>query len=141
MLKNKLFSQITIIINFLNELKSTQFYNRASYLAIESYQAFFLFIKDNFSEIDRSTYKSLYLYINQIIVPNLRYIERSSTSNVPWSLISNLDKILKTEFGEEYFLLYRPQWRYNYSVLTSDLISFLKEILIVFFPLKYTEIN
>ena len=116
MLRNRLFNQIRIISKYLSELKSNQFYNEASIYAIESYIKFFSFITKNFKDIDESNYQKLYLSINQYVIPNLRYIERSSTSNVPWSLISNLDKILKTEFGDKYFLLYRPQWRFNYSV-------------------------
>ncbi len=141
MLKNKLFNQIVNIKKFVESLNSIQFYNEASYLAIDGYKRFFTFIYDNFDYLEKSNYQTLYLRINQFIVPNLRFIERSTTNNVPWSLISNLDKVLKKEFGNDYYLLYRPQWRFNYSVLTTDLIDFLKNFLKLFFPLQVKEID
>jgi hypothetical protein len=67
-------------------------------------------------------------------MPRIRFIQRAKTRNIPWSLVANLDELLKNEFGDKCFLLYRPQWNFNYSVFTEDINSYLKKILISFYP-------
>jgi hypothetical protein len=49
--------------------------------------------------------------------------------------------MLKKELGKEYLLLFRPQWQFNFSVFTDDLVFYLKKILLIFFPADETEIN
>lgn len=141
MIKNELFRKIIGIDNYLEKIKSYDYFNSTSYVAIENYKIFISFLNDNYKEIDESTYQTLYSIINVELIPTLRYIERSSTPNVPWSLIPNLDKILKNEFGEDYLLLFRPQWRFNYSVITNDVIEFLESILVMIFPQKKDKID
>lgn len=48
---------------------------------------------------------------------------------------------MKKEFGDNYLLLFRPQWQFNFSVITEDFISYLKEILMIFLPANEIEIN
>jgi hypothetical protein len=141
MLRNKLYSQILNVRNYIVDLKSIKFYNKASSLAISSYETFFSFLLDNFDQLEEFHYHEMYLELYNNVIPDLRYIERSSTNNIPWSFISNLDKILKEELSDEYYLLYRPQWKFNYSVINTDLINSFKKFLNRFFGHKEAEID
>lgn len=51
---------------------------------------------------------------------HLRFIERATTDQTPWSLIRPLEKIGEQIHPTSCFII-RPQWRYNYSLL--ELIS------------------
>jgi hypothetical protein len=91
------------------------------------------YLIDNFSSIDALNYQRLYILLNDHVIPDIRYVQRTKTRNIPWSLVSNLDEILKKEFGDNYLLLFRHQVQFNFSVITEDFISCLKEILMIFF--------
>ena len=133
MTKNKLYRRIIGLADFIQELGKYDYYNKASNIAIQDYNKLIQYFKDNIDKIDVIHYDKLYRLINCHIIPNIRYIQRAETKNIPWSLISNLDEILKKELGENCWLLFRPQWHFNYSVLTEDLVTYLKKILQVFF--------
>jgi hypothetical protein len=134
MIKNKLYRRIIGLANYIQELGGYDYYNKASIDAINDYKTFIQYLKDNFDKIDDIYYTKLYRLINIHIIPNIRYIQRTETKNIPWSLISNLDEILKNELGDDCWLLFRPQWHFNYSVNTEDLVTYLKDILLIFFP-------
>ena len=134
MLKNKLYRRITGLYDFIEELEDDDYYNKASNKALKSFSIAIKYLKDNFSKIEEIHYSTLYRTINAEIIPRIRLIQRAKTRDVPWSLISNLDELLKNAFGDECFLVYRPQWHFNYSVLTEDINSYLKKRLIIFFP-------
>jgi hypothetical protein len=134
MLKNKLYRRLKGLFDFIEEMDDDTYFNRASNIAIENYKTLIKYFIEHFPDIDTIDYRRLYLLINKRIIPDLRYVQRAKTRNIPWSLISNLDAILKKELGEEYLLLFRPQWQFNFSVFTDDLVFYLKKILLIFFP-------
>jgi hypothetical protein len=134
MTKNKLYRRIIGLADFIQELGKYDYYNKASNIAIQDYDKFVQYFKDNIDKIDAIHYDKLYRLINSHIIPNIRYIQRTETKNIPWSLISNLDEILKNELGNDCWLLFRPQWHFNYSVITEDLVTYLRNILCIFFP-------
>lgn len=142
-LENKLFRQITILNDYLNEIKTVDFITKSSKIGIDSYKKFAKYLLDNFNDIDESTQNTSLGLLSINFIPIVRYIERASTTNIPWSIIPYLDKILKNEFNENYHLIFRPQWHFNYTVLENDLISILKDRLKVIFPTptKKNEIN
>jgi hypothetical protein len=141
MLKNKLYRRIIGLFDFIEEMDDDDYFNSASNVAIENYKILVEYFIEHFPDIDAIDYQRLYLLINKYIIPDLRYVQRAKTRNIPWSLVSNLDEMLKREFGNDYLLLFRPQWQFNFSVFTDDLIFYLKKILLIFFPANETEIN
>jgi hypothetical protein len=140
-LKNKLYRRIIGLFDFIDELDDNDYFNNASNIAIKNYRTMVKYFIDHFSEIDMINYQRLYLLINKRIIPDIRYVQRAKTRNIPWSLVSNLDEMLKEEFGKDYLLLFRPQWQFNFSVHTDDLMFYLKKILLIFFPVNETEIS
>jgi hypothetical protein len=134
MTKNKLYRRIIGLADFIQELGKYDYYNNVSNIAIEDYNKLIQYLKVNIDKMDAIHYGKLYRLINSQIIPNIRYIQRTETKNIPWSLISNLDEILKNELGNDCWLLFRPQWHFNYSVITEDLVTYLKNILLIFFP-------
>ena len=134
MLKNKLYRRITGLDDFIEELEGDDYYNNASNKALRSFGIAVKYLKDNFEKLDEIHHDNLYRTINKDITPIIRLIQRAKTRDIPWSLISNLDELLKNAFGNECFLVYRPQWHFNYSVITEDINSYLKKALINFFP-------
>jgi hypothetical protein len=140
-LKNKLYRRIIGLFDFIIDLEDNDYFNNASNIAIKNYKIMIKYFIDHFSDIDTMDYQRLYLLINKQIIPDIRYVQRAKTRNIPWSLVSNLDEMLKKEFGRNYLLLFRPQWRFNFSVATGDFMSYLKYLLLIFFPANKTEIN
>lgn len=51
-----------------------------------------------------------------ILGAHLRYIERATTTQTPWSLVRSLEKVAEQLHRGSCFVI-RPQWRYNYSLL------------------------
>jgi len=141
MTRNKLYRRIIGLVDFINELDEYDYYNKASNIAIKNYRSLIQYLKENIDKVDAIHYSKLYRLLNTDIIPNIRYVQRAETKNIPWSLVSNLDEILKSELGSDCWLLFRPQWRFNYSVLTEDLITYLKNILYIFFPHDLETIN
>jgi hypothetical protein len=140
MTKNKLYRRIIGLADYIQELGKYDYYNEASNIAIKDYNVLVQYLKDNIDKINAIHYGKLYRLINIHIIPNIRYIQRTETKNIPWSLVSNLDEILKNELGNNCWLLFRPQWNFNYSVITEDLVTYLKKLLFIFFP-NDKEIN
>ena len=141
MIRNKLYRKLIGLSDYIEKLFDQDYFNNASIKALECYKAFCDYFIKNFDEIDSAIYDDLYYFISIQLLPEMRYVQRTKTSNIPWSLIPNLDEILKNELGSEYMLLFRPQWKYNYSVNTTDLVEELTQILLTFFPLRNSEIE
>jgi hypothetical protein len=141
MLKNKLYRRIKGLFDFIEELDDDDYFNNASNIAIKNYKVLAEYLIQHFSSINALDYQRLYILLNERIIPDIRYVQRTKTRNIPWSLVSNLDEMLKKEFGDDYLLLFRPQWQFNFSVFTEDFIFYLKGILKIFFPANETEIN
>ena len=133
MLKNKLYRKIIGLYDYIEELEEDDYFNKASNIALKSYNNAVKYLKDNFDKLDEIHYVSLYRIINEQIIPKIRLIQRAKTRDIPWSLISNLDELLKNAFDANCFLLYRPQWKFNYCVYTEDINSYLQKVLIFFF--------
>ena len=140
-LKNKLYRRIIGLFDFIDELDDNYYFNKASNIAIKNYKTMIEYFIDHFPEINIIDYQRLYLLINRRIIPDIRYVQRAKTRNIPWSLVSNLDEMLKKEFGKDFLLLFRPQWQFNFSVFTDDFVFYLKKILLIFFPANKTEID
>jgi len=49
-------------------------------------------------------------------------------------MVPTLNEILESELGADHGLLFRPQWRFNYSVITTDMAQILAEDLYDIFP-------
>jgi hypothetical protein len=141
MLKNKLYRKIVGLHDFISELEGDDYYNAASNKALKNYGKAIGYLKERFNELEETNYRSLYVSININVIPRLRFIQRAKTRNIPWSLISNLDELLKNEIGDNCFLLLRPQWNFNYSVFTEDVNTYLKKMLEVFYPEDEDNIN
>ena len=141
MIKNQLFRNLKTIKKHLNDIQTYEYFNEASHIAIDFYQKAVNFLGDDFDEIEESLYQNLFIYLNSHFIPSLRYIQRSSTTNIPWSLIPSLNIILKKEFGEDYYLLFRPQWSFNFSVMTTNILDNLKGFLNIILPSRESEIS
>jgi hypothetical protein len=122
------------LYDFIVDLEGNDYFNNASNAALNNFRIAVEYLIDNFKKLDEVHYAQLNIKISMNIMPQIRFIQRSKTRNIPWSLIANLDELLKNEFGDKCFLLYRPQWHFNYSVLTEDINSYLKNILTSFYP-------
>ncbi len=67
-------------------------------------------------------------YAIQELGSQIRFVDGSITQKLPWSIIKPIEKFTKKLIpGIEIML--RPQWRYNYSVVTADLRQDYLEIL------------
>lgn len=115
------------IQNYIVRLESNDYYSNNSYNFLATLKKFISLVDNNLHEIPEIFYKKLLIFLNHEFVPMLRYVERSQTKHIPWSLIPNLDKIIHELLGEKFFIILRPQWHWNYTVLVADLNEILKQ--------------
>lgn len=54
---------------------------------------------------------------------HIRYIDGAQTQKLPWSFISPLEKYLK-KFHSDIEIMFRPQWKYNYTIITTNLYDY-----------------
>jgi hypothetical protein len=54
---------------------------------------------------------------------HLRYIDGAITRKLPWSIIKPFEKLFQSITPGVLFM-FRPQWKYNYSIVTDDLRKF-----------------
>jgi hypothetical protein len=141
MIRNKLYRKLIGISDYIDKLYYQDYFNNASEIAISSYKIFIKYLIEHFDLIEVSFYNKLYRYIILNYIPDLRYVQRANTSNIPWSLVPNLDEILKNELGNDCMLLFRPQWKFNYSVHMNDLIQDLINLLCLIYPTQIDEIT
>lgn len=59
---------------------------------------------------------------------HIRYIDGAQTQKVPWGLISPLEKYLK-RFLSDVEILFRPQWKYNYAIIPTNLYEYYSKTL------------
>lgn len=130
-LKFEIHRTLKFIKDFSLKLKSYEFYSESPNK--------FLDIIINFIETlqlileDLPPRKFLYEYflktLNYEIIPLLRYIKSSQTKYIPWSIISNYDKIIHNLFEKNFIVIFRPQWKFNYSIITTDVSEYLESTL------------
>lgn len=117
------------IKSFINKLDAKEYYSENTSLLIKTISDFIKTLKKNLSKVPESFHRELLQFLNYEFIPIIRYIQRSQTKDVPWSLIPNLEKLIKDILGDNYIIILRPQWHWNYSVLISDIGEFLKSII------------
>jgi hypothetical protein len=71
---------------------------------------------------------------------HLRYIDGAVTHKLPWSIIKPIEKLARSIIPGISFM-FRPQWKYNYSVLTDDLTNKYRDILFEFEDITETSIE
>ena len=59
---------------------------------------------------------------------HLRYIDGAITRKLPWSIIKPFEKLFESITPGISFM-FRPQWKYNYSIVTDDLKTYYYESL------------
>jgi hypothetical protein len=130
-LKVEIYRTLENIDKFLDKLDSYEYYSDNPQKIISVFKQFINILKENFEAIpdNKEFYTTLLQALNYQIIPLLRYISRSQSSDIPWSLIPNIQKIIKELVGDNYLIMIRPQWHWNYGVLISDIIHFLNGLL------------
>lgn len=139
--KNYLYKRIIGFKDHLLKIKTYEYYAPVSYVAIDNFIKFSDYIINHFDEIETSSHIEIYRFFIIKLIPYIRYIQSSSTEDIPWSMIPNLDRVLKNELGEKYFILFRPRWHFNYSMSPLDILEYLTVILNAIFPSNQEEIK
>lgn len=139
--KNRLYRKLISVKNHLQKIKELDYFSIVSLKAINSYTVYLNLLIQKFDEIDPSIILKIYSDLHFNISPSIRFLQRSTTDNIPWSMVSCLDELLNEHLGEKYLLLFRPQWNFNYSVLIYCLIETLKEKAKKIFPFDEELIN
>ncbi|MDP3066170.1 MAG: hypothetical protein Q8N08_05460 [Methanobacteriaceae archaeon] len=62
-------------------------------------------------------------FIVRDIGSHIRYVDGAQTQKLPWSFISPLEKYLK-KFRPDIEIMFRPQWKYNYTIITMNLYDY-----------------
>ena len=83
MTKNILYRRIIGLVDFIDELGEYDYYNEASNIAIKNYSIMVRYMKKNIDRINPAQYLTLYRLFNMHIIPNIRYIQRTETRNIP----------------------------------------------------------
>ncbi|OQB27110.1 MAG: hypothetical protein BWY10_01598 [Chloroflexi bacterium ADurb.Bin180] len=142
MLNNELYRKLVGAKTYLDErIQRADFCSQSCVVAIANYRRFVQYLIDHFSEIEPSIHQSLFVQLSTVFIPSIRYIERASTANIPWSILPYLDQMLRELFGDNHLVLFRPQWNFNYTVMMADLVDPLREDLIAALPSRRDEIE
>lgn len=125
---NRSFSKIT---KFLDRLSALDYYSDNSLKLIGVFKVFIQTLENNLYQIPEEEfwYKTLLSSLNYKITPFIRYVQRSQTNSIPWSILPSFETMVKEILGNNYFLLIRPQWNWNYSVITWDIREYFETIL------------
>jgi hypothetical protein len=67
-------------------------------------------------------------FIIKEIGSHIRYIDGAQTQKLPWSFVRPVEKYTKA-FLSDIEIMLRPQWKYNYTLLTNNLYDFYSNIL------------
>jgi hypothetical protein len=67
-------------------------------------------------------------FLIRYISEHLRYIDGAVTRKLPWSIIKPFEKLFESVIPGILFM-FRPQWKYNYSIVTDDLKDYYYEML------------
>lgn len=122
---------IILVEDYLNILDSYEYYSE--------HPKNFIKILKSFLNNHIKTYKvdipdkphfriELLHFLKRYFIPILRYLQRAQTRHIPWSLVSNLEEIIKQLkiIDKELIIIIRPQWHWGYSIhVKQDLVSFL----------------
>ncbi len=129
-LKLEIYRSFSKINKYVRKLESYEYYSDSPTQFIGILKEVVLNLEKYFSKIPETKkfQQSLLQTLNYSFIPILRYIHRSQTRSIPWSLIPNIEQIIKKLLGEEYLILIRPQWHWNFSLLIQDLNTFYKDI-------------
>jgi hypothetical protein len=57
---------------------------------------------------------------------HLRYIDGAVTRKLPWSIIKPFEKLFDS-ITPDILFMFRPQWKYNYSIVTDDLSRYYRD--------------
>ena len=120
------------IENFVNKLESNEYYSDNYKIYLGIHKEFINCLIKNLDKIPTFLYQELLKHLNYEFIPILRYIQRSQTKDIPWSLIPNIERIINDLLGNNFIILLRPQWHWNYSVIVQDRSSYLKNIVLFF---------
>jgi len=120
------------IENYINKLESNEYYSDNYKIYLGIHKKFINCLIRNLDKIPTFLYQELLKHLNYEFIPILRYIQRSQTKDIPWSLIPNIEKIINDLLGNNFIILLRPQWHWNYSVIVQDRSSYLKNIVLFF---------
>lgn len=66
--------------------------------------------------------------ITKLLAAHLRYIDAATTLKLPWSIVKPFTKLINSLIPNT-TIMFRPQWKYNYTVITTDLKDAYKELL------------
>ena len=112
----------------LEKLEANEYYSDHSKTFLFILKNFTQTLRNHFSNVPPSMHRLLLSLLNFHLIPLVRYVQRSETKEIHWSLIPSLEQIIKKSLGDSYIVVIRPQWHWNYSVLTSDISIFLRNI-------------
>jgi hypothetical protein len=111
------------------KLESQEYYSANSKKFIETLKEFTRVLQENFDLIPPQNHADMLTILNHKVIPLVRYVQRSETKEVPWSIIPNFEEIIKKSLGDNYIIIIRPQWHWNYAVLMTSVTTFLKAII------------
>ena len=138
-IKNQAFRKLHSLSGLIERAKGQSIFSSTDGDALEMFEGFVGFFKTYFEEIEDAVYVDFHETLAKRIVPLYSLINPQNTSDIPWSLIPAFERVLKTELGDEYGLILRADWNYNYTVYTHDLGSYLKQVLHLFLPERVKE--
>ena len=78
---------------------------------------------ENFEEEEEMEEVSMLKFTDSFIrriSEHQRYIDGAVTRKLPWSIIKPLEKLFES-ITPGILFMFRPQWKYNYSIVTEDL--------------------
>jgi len=118
-LKIEIFRVLSKIQHYIKKLEAKEYYSKNNIVCLNIHKQFINALYDNVNEIKPKFYEQLLRYINYEYIQQLRYIQRSQTKEVPWSIIPNFEKIINNLLGDNYIFILRPQWKWNYKIITE----------------------
>ncbi|MBC8390766.1 MAG: hypothetical protein H8E13_22285 [Actinobacteria bacterium] len=123
------------IKNFIEKLEAHEYYSKNSGIFLVIINQFIDILQNKLApqnsddKIPLSQLNNVLSDLNYNFIPILRYIRRSQTKDIPWSLVPHIEEFIYNLLGENYIILIRPQWHWNYSVILGDVSSFLKSFI------------
>ena len=127
-LRQELQRTVINLDRLFKKLDAQEYYSANSKKFLETLKEFSRVLQDNFDLIPPQNHADMLTLLNHKVIPLVRYVQRSETKEVPWSLIPNFEEIVKKSLGDNYVIIIRPQWHWNYAVLMTNVTSFLKAI-------------
>ena len=64
----------------------------------------------------------------RMLFAHLRYVEGATTARLPWSIVGAFEHLVEEALPSAQVML-RPQWKYNYATIISDLRAFYRNLL------------